>query len=205
MKIHGVDTTTIRVEVQEDPSQEVNYFYRQADNLVELTGESRIYWIEEVDRQYYELTFGDGFFGKKLEDGAKIFLTYLTSRNVDANGIQGNNNFRYIGTAIDSNGTPVASDAIVTEASKSDGGSSIESINSIKFRAPREYSAQNRCVVAEDYETIIRKVFPPVDDIYVYGGETLEIPEFGRVYVAIKPTTGESFIKYYKKLHQKIT
>jgi len=188
----GIDTTTIRVEVQEDPNQQVNAFYRQADNLVELTSESRVYWIEEVDRQYYELVFGDGFFGKKLQNGAKIFITYVAARKADSNGVQGTDNFRFIGNVVDSEGATVVFDPTVTAVTKSDGGSSIESVNSIKFRAPREYSAQNRCVVAEDYETIIRKVFPPVDDIYVYGGETLEIPEFGRIYVAIKPRTGDA-------------
>jgi hypothetical protein len=188
----NIDTTTIRVEVQEDPSEERTFFYKKADNLVELTGESRIYWLEEVDKGHYELTFGDGYFGKALKDGGKIFVSYLVCSGPEANGIQGANNFNFVGGAFDSNETRILEPCEVITVSTTAGGAVVESVDSIKFRAPKEYAAQNRCVIAQDYDALIRKVFPAVDDIYVFGGETLEIPQFGRVYVAIKPSTGDS-------------
>ena len=80
-----------------------------------------------------------------------------------------------------------------------EGGSSIEEESSIKFRAPREYASQSRCVVSEDYETLVRRVFPAVDAVYAYGGETLPIPEYGRVYVVIKPTTGDKLSNLTKR------
>ena len=187
----NIDVTTIRIEVQEDPSEQLNQFYRRADNLVELTEESRVYWLEEVDKKYYELTFGDGLFGKKLQNGAKIYVTYLVSDGELANGIKGVGNYSFIGSVFDSDGTRVTTRPTITDVTPTEGGSEIEDIGSIKFRAPREYSAQNRCVIAEDYEAIVRKVYPPTDDIYVFGGEKLEIPEYGRIYVIVKPKTGD--------------
>ena len=72
-----------------------------------------------------------------------------------------------------------------------EGGSEVETVPSIKNRAPANYAAQTRCVTSEDYDTIIREIFPAVDDIYIYGGEEMDIPQYGRVYVAIKPSTGK--------------
>jgi len=188
----NVDTTSLRVEVQENPNEDVRTYYTQADNLVELTEESRKYWIEETANGYYELIFGDGLFGYKPVDGAKIFVTYVISSGGLANGIQSYTNYNFVGKLIDSYGIRVVENITVESAATSFGGADIESIASIKYRGPRLHAAQNRCVIAEDYDVLIRKIFPPVQDIYVYGGETLEVPEFGRVYVAIKPTTGNS-------------
>jgi hypothetical protein len=198
-----VDTTTLRVEVQENPNEEITSFYRLADNLVELTEESRVYWLEEVDRKYYELTFGDGFFGKRLENDIKLFVNYVVSNGELANGIKEKNNFVFIGNVFDSDSRRVVVRPSILDVSTTMGGAVIESESSIKFRAPREYSAQSRCVVSEDYESLVRRVFPAVDDIYVFGGETLEIPEFGRVYVAIKPSTGEKLSNVTKNYIKK--
>ena len=186
----NIDSTTIRVRVQEEPAENITFYYYEVNNLVALTKESRNYWLEEVDNGYYELTFGDGYFGKKLKDGAKIYVDYLVTNGEMANGIQGESNFKFNGRPIDSFGTTIIGKPLILSVSKSEGGAKIEDISSIKFRAPREYASQERCVIVDDYETIIRRIFPPVDDIYVYGGETLDIPEYGRVYVAIKPTSG---------------
>ena len=90
-----IDTTTIRVYVQEDPSEEVRQYYTQADNLVLLTSESRKYWAEETDNGYIRLTFGDGHFGYQPIDGAKIFVSYLVTNGVPFNGIQGIQNFKF--------------------------------------------------------------------------------------------------------------
>ena len=191
LRNQNIDTTTIRVEVQEDPNEEIDYFYKEADNLVSLTEESRVYWIKEIDDEYYQLDFGDGYFGKKLQNGARITVTYLITNGELANGIQGASSFIFTGTVRDSFGANYVSRPFITSTSVTEGGSEIEDVPSIKYNAPKSYAAQNRCVVADDYESIIRKAYPSVDDIYVYGGETLEIPEYGRVYVCIKPKQSE--------------
>lgn len=187
-----IDTTTIRVDVQEDPSEETLVAYRQANNLVKLTEQSRTYWIEETKDSKYELTFGDGYFGKELQSGAKISVTYLVTNGNLANGVQDIKNYTFIGKVFDSYGTRVTENSQILDLGMISSGAEIESLSSIKLRAPKYYGTQNRCVTTDDYESIIRQIFPAVDDIYCYGGETLEIPQYGRVYIAIKPTTGDS-------------
>lgn len=199
----NVDSTTIRVEVQEDPNEEVKYNYTQAENLVELTEESRVYWLEETDDAYYELVFGDGYFGKKLQNGAKITITYLITNAELGNGIQNVQNIAFVGGVYDSYGSRVSNRISLDDVEKSFGGAHIEDVPSIKFRAPKFYAAQNRCVITDDYETIIRRVYPGVDDIYVFGGEELPIAEYGRVYVVIKPTTGEKLSNISKSYIKK--
>ena len=188
----NIDTTTIRVDVQEDPSEETLVAYKQSTNLVKLTEQSRTYWIEETKDSNYELTFGDGYFGKALEAGAKINVTYLVTNGNLANGVQDLNNYTFTGRVFDSYGTRVTETSQILALNMVNSGAEIESLSSIKLRAPKFYGTQNRCVTTDDYESIIRQIFPAVDDIYCYGGETLEIPQYGRVYIAIKPTTGDS-------------
>ena len=187
-----IDTTTIRVYLYEDPNEEVKQFYTQADNLVVLTEESRKYWCEETDNGYVRLTFGDGMFGYKPANGAKIFVSYLVTNSAPFNGIQGEQNFKFSGTAYDSTGVTLAQAGAVDSVATTFGGADPETIGSIKYRAVREYAAQNRCVIAEDYDALVRHIFPACDDVYVYGGETKEIAEYGRVYIAIKPRTGDT-------------
>jgi hypothetical protein len=187
----NIDSSTIRVEVQEDPNEDLTQFYRQADNLTTVTSESRVYWLEEVDNGFYQLTFGDGYFGRKLVNGSKIHVTYVVTNGVLGNGVRGTNNFVFAGEVFDSFGTNVTSVPAVSAVTPSSSGAQIESIPSIKFRAPKSYESQNRAVVASDYDTIIRQVYPAADDVYVYGGETMDPPLFGRVFIAIKPVTGD--------------
>ena len=192
LKNKNIDSTSIRVEVQQNPNEEYNTFFEQANNLVKVGAESTVYWLEETNDEYYELTFGDGYFGKALKDGAKIFVTYLVSNGALANGINCFSNFAYTGDIITSQGERITVIPVLTAASDSASGADVESVNSVKFNAPKYYGAQNRCVISQDYETIIRQIYPAASDIYVYGGEELSIPEYGRVFIAIKPTTGES-------------
>ena len=195
----NIDTTSLLVEVQEDPNQSEVIPYIEAQNFVELTSESRTYWIEEIDKQFYEMVFGDGYFGKKLRNGSKIFVSYISSNAELGNGIQGTSNYTFIGRVFDSFNQQISEKVTIDTVGITEGGSSIEDESSIKFRAPREYASQSRCVVSEDYETLIRRVFPAVDAVYAYGGETLPIPEYGRVYVVIKPRTGDKLSNLTKK------
>ena len=188
----NIDSSTIRVEVQENPNETYNTFYEQANNLVTVSGQSTVYWLNEVNEEYYELTFGDGYFGKKLRDGARIFVTYVVTSGELGNGINALNNLTYTGRMLTSTGEAVSKNATIQSATVTEGGAAIESVNSVKFRAPKSYGAQNRCVIANDYETIIKEIYPAASDVYVYGGEELSVPEYGRVFVAIKPNTGET-------------
>ncbi|QIN96925.1 baseplate wedge subunit [Synechococcus phage MA10] len=188
----NIDTTTIRVEVQEDPNQTTNEFYQQASNIVTLTPESRAYWLEEVEDGRYELTFGDGLFGRKLQDGAKIFVNYIVTKGEAGNGVSSTTKFSFVGRAVNQNNVQITDRPTVTAVTTSQGGAAIEDVSSIKFRAPRDFASQNRCVVAEDYENIVRRIYPAVDDVYVFGGEELPVPQYGRVYVIIKPSSGYS-------------
>ena len=199
----NIDTDTIRVEVQENPNLDDTEYYSQAKNLVNIHTDDRVYWVDEDESSFYELTFGDGYFGKSLPDGAKIHVTYLQTNGPAANGVQGLNNFSFIGNLFDSNKAKITNPATITALIPANGGSSLESVPSIKFRAPKYHGAQNRCVTAADYEALVRKIYPAVDGIYVYGGETLEIPEFGRVYIAIKPILGETLSNITKSFIKK--
>ena len=192
LKNPNIDSTTVRVEVQEDPNEETRTFYTQASNLVEINEDSKVYWMEEVDDTFYELSFGDGLFGVELKDGAVINITYLVTNGVLANGIQGVQNYGFVGQVFDSYGTRINDRPVVNAVGISNGGDVIENVTSIKNRAPKFYASQNRCVISEDYETIVKEIYPGVDDIYVYGGETKDVPEFGRVYVAVKPKGGDA-------------
>lgn len=188
----NIDTSTIRIEVQEDPNLDDTEYYVAASNLVDVDENDRIYWIDEDEARHYELTFGDGYFGKAPNDNSIIHVNYLVTNGFMGNGIQGTEIFNFVGRTLDSNKVVVTSPATITSVNSSNGGAELESVPSIKFRAPKFHAAQNRCVTATDYEAIVRKVYPSVQGIYVYGGETLPIPEFGRVYIAIKPLLGDT-------------
>ena len=199
LKNPKIDTYTIRVEVQENPNEDALTFYTQASNLVEVNNDSTVYWVEEVNDEYYELSFGDGYFGKALQDGAVINVYYLVTNGELANGIQGTANYTFAGKTTDSYGTTITERPTVTEVGISNGGNSLEDVTSVKKRAPKFYASQNRCVVSDDYETIVRNIYPAVDDIYVFGGEQLDVPEYGRVYVAVKPKGGDALSAVTKK------
>ena len=200
---NNIDTSSIRVSVQEDPNQEISFQYVEAENLVKLKGDSRVFWAEEVNDGQYELTFGDGLFGKALKDGAKISISYLKTRGEQGNGVQTGGGINFVGRTVDSYGSVVTMKPNVSSDSPTEGGMDAETVDSIKFRAPRTLASQNRAVVSEDYETIIRSIYPAIDDIHVYGGDELDIPQYGRVFIAIKPTTGDALSPFTKNFIKK--
>ena len=146
----NIDTSTIRVEIQEDPNLDLTKFYVRAENLTYLNENSAVYWLEEDEDSYYELTFGDGHFGKKLPDGAVINIHYVSTNGDMGNGVQGVNNFIFEGSFLDSSGNALSAPVTITAVTPSNGGTEIESVSSIKFRAPKHYGAQSRCVTAQD-------------------------------------------------------
>ena len=186
----GIDTSTIVITVG---SKE----YKQVDNIITVNKDSEIYLIQEVSDERYELLFGDGIIGKKLETDAVIKVSYITTDGQNGNGPA---LFSYAGTTTDSNGlitNPTNSVTVTTNAS-STGGGDIEQIDSIKYFAPRVYASQYRAVTARDYEAIIQKIFPSTESVSVVGGEELDPPEFGKVVISIKPKNGFAISDFAK-------
>jgi len=146
--------------------------------------------IQEVQDEKYELLFGDGYFGKKLENGAVITATYIITDGKSGNGSA---NFSYAGRVVDSNDNPVVptNNIIITTQEPAANGGDIETIDSIKYFAPRIYASQYRAVTARDYEAIIQSVYPNTESVAVVGGEELDPPQFGQVLISIKPKNGD--------------
>jgi len=187
----NIDTNLIRVVVRNTQNSTVTRKFTLAENLIDINSESKVFFIQEIEDQRYELIFGDDVFGKKLDN-----LNYIEVSYVITNGEAGNriNAFNYSGRLLDNNGSVVTEDiSLVTTDSASQYGAEIESVNSIKNYAPRIYASQNRAVTAADYEAIIPSLYPEAESISVFGGETLSPPKYGKVFISIKPYNG-SFV-----------
>jgi len=183
-----VDTQLVYVDISPNAqSQEIDT-YNLAANVTTLNSTSRVYFLEETDDLRYRLVFGDGVLGRKLIDGEYIRLSYVTTFGEEANGCK---DFAFIGTIKDSDGRAIApaNIAVVTRESAAD-GEQRESALSVKFRAPRSFSTQNRAVTETDYEHIVSEIYPQAASVTAYGGEKLSPPIYGKVYVAIRPKTG---------------
>ena len=136
----------------------------------------------------FEVRFGDDSVGRKLKDGEVVQFEYLVTSGKEANEI---NSFSYVGTAIDATGTSVtSSDVDLTILHRSQMGTSAESIESIKYNAPRYYSSQYRAVTAQDYALITQRIYDNADSVVAYGGDSLNPPIYGKVFIAIKTKTG---------------
>ena len=184
----NVDTALVYVDISPNAqSQEIDT-YNLAANVTTLNSTSRVYYLEESDDLRYRLIFGDGVLGRKLIDGEFIRLSYVTTFGQEANGCK---DFAFIGTIRDSDQRAIAPANInvVTRESAAD-GEERESALSIKFRAPRSFSTQNRAVTEADYEHIVSEIYPQAAAVTAYGGEKLTPPIYGKVYVAIRPKTG---------------
>jgi len=184
----NIDTSTLEVTVRETESSTSSKKYVFSDTLIEVTSSSRVYFLQEVEDQRYELIFGDGVFGEKLKALNYIEVSYITSAGEDANGIS---SFNFNGRIIDNNNNLVSTGiSILSTVNESVGGKSIESIDSIKRYAPKIYSAFNRAVTAGDYEALIPKIYPETESVSAFGGEELNPPQYGKVFITIKPFYG---------------
>jgi hypothetical protein len=187
-----IDTSTISVYVKgiNDSGLGVEYF--SVDNILEVNSTSKIYLLQEVQDEKYELLFGDGLIGKKLENNAAITVNYIVTDGEDGNGAS---SFSFAGST--SPNSETGSVSVITNQS-SQNGSEIESIDSVKYFAPRIYSSQYRAVTSRDYEAIIKKIYPDTESVAVIGGEELDPPEFGTVSISIKPKNG-TFVSDFNK------
>jgi hypothetical protein len=184
----GIDTSLISISVRDNESSTTSRKFIRSDNLFSITSSSRVFFIQEIDDERYEIIFGDGVFGEKLNNLNYIEASYILTNAESANGV---NSFTFNGRILDNSGLSVTSGiSLITTNTASSGGQEIESINSIKKYAPRFYSTQNRAVTASDYEVIIPRIYPEAQSVSVYGGETLDPPEFGRIFVSVKPFNG---------------
>jgi hypothetical protein len=208
----NIDTNTISVYISDSETQK-GFKYVPVDNILNVTKDSRVYFIREVQDEKYELRFGDGIFGKKLgdepeSDGSYITVEYLITDGEEGNGIK---RFTYAGSLKNQNGAIVqpisvdevkgekVSDGVYNEIVKSQDGNDIESIDSVRYFAPITYSAQNRAVTPRDYEAIIKRIYPDAESMSIVGGEELDPPEFGNVIISIKPKGGTFVSDFNKK------
>ena len=193
----GVDSSTLRVYVAPISDTSIGRKYSQVDNILNLSKTSEIYLTQEVQDEKYEILFGDGFFGKKLENGQTITATYIVT-----DGLQGNgpSEFSFQGTFSKDDGTffTPSDNVDITTVTNASNGADAEDVSSIKYFAPRLYSAQYRAVTPRDYEAIIQTIFPKTESVAVVGGEELDPPQFGKVQISIKPKNG-TFVSDFDK------
>jgi hypothetical protein len=184
----GIDTDTLSVIVKDTALSTVSRKFELFDSLFNVTKDTRCYFIHEISQERYELLFGDGIFGVKLDNSNFVQATYIISNGSSANNIT---NFTYIGNIVDNNGANVSQGvSIVSTNTPSGGGKSIESVESVKKYAPQIYASQNRAVTAADYEALVPQIYPEAESVSAFGGEDLTPPEFGKVFISIKPYNG---------------
>jgi hypothetical protein len=185
----GVDTSLISVSVRSSETSTFSQKYNLTRDIFEVRGDSKVFFIQEIQDELYEIFFGDDIFGKKLENGNYIDVSYIICSGEEVNGVDG---FSFSGRIFDNNGRIVTSDiSRITVNTPAFGGKSIEAIDSIKRYAPRIYSAQNRAVTSSDYEAIVPQIYPETESISVFGGENLTPPQYGKVFISIKPINGQ--------------
>ena len=185
----NIDSSTLRVYVKGTNDVGLGRKYSMVDNILNIGKNSEIYLSQEVQDEKYEILFGDGLFGKKLENASVITARYIVTEGENGNGPS---NFSFQGSFTKSDGTLFTpSDNIsVTTVSNASNGAEVEDVSSIKYFAPRLYSAQYRAVTPRDYEAIIQNIFPQTESVAVVGGEELDPPKFGQVQISIKPKNG---------------
>ena len=178
-----VDTNTLTVKVQNSASDSITNVYTLANGITALDSTSKVYFLQEIENGRYEVYFGDGVLGKKVEDGNIIILDYIVNNRGEANGA----------SVFTLNGNIGGfSDVTITTNSNASNGAAPESIASIKYNAPRDYTAQDRAVTVEDYKVLVKSLYANAQSVQVYGGEDADPVAFGKVYISIKAKSGSN-------------
>ena len=185
----NADTTTLKVSVQNSSSDSTTNVYTLAGGYNAVTSSSKVYFLQESDDGKYEVYFGDGVMGKKLDDGNIVILEYIVTNKKDSNGASAFTLATNIGGF---------SNVAITTNSASQGGAEAETKDSIRFNAPLNYAAQNRAVTTSDYETIVRSIYPNAISVSAWGGEDDETPVYGVVKIAIKAASGSTLTETTK-------
>ena len=204
----SIDTSTIIVYVKDDPNNipidprqrfgaDRGTLFTQVDNILNIDSNSPTFLIQEIQDEKYELLFGDGIFGRKIENGKTINVSYLVTDGREGNGPAF---FSYAGNIENDSGSSstLTSTPTISVVSAASNGGDIESVDSIKYFAPRLYSSQYRAVTARDYEAIIQQIYPNTESVSVVGGEEIDPPQFGTVFITIKPKNGD-FVSDFDK------
>lgn len=189
IKNPSADISTVRVRVFASQQSTTGKVFARADSILDITGSSDVYYVEEIEDEQYEVYFGDGVLGAALEAGNKVEITYLSTTGPESNGARA---FTFNGVLEDPQGSSNYNFTIDYTSSLdlievANGGAEIESLKKIKFNAPKLFGTQNRAVTSSDYAAIVRELYPSVADIITFGGEEDSPPEYGRVKIAIKP------------------
>ena len=189
----GIDTDLISVNVKTNEQATAKTKYSAQNSIFDIDGASRVYYLSEIEDERYQIFFGDGIFGASLEEGNFVDVDYVVSSGDTGNGVAqmtfaGNLSYERNGLSYQ----VTSGISLVTTNSFSTGGENIESVESIRKFAPRIYASQNRAVSAQDYESLIpAKIYPETESISVFGGEELVPPQYGKVFISIKPRTGD--------------
>ena len=184
----GIDTSRLKVVVRESEQSTVSRTYSQFSSLVGVTPTSTVYYLQESPGERYELLFGDGVFGTALQEPNYVTANYITCNGADANGISA---FTYAGRLLDNEDRVVTRGvSLLSTNSAAQGGAAIESADSVRKYAPQIYASQNRAVTAADYEAVVPQVYPEAESVSAFGGEELDPPAYGKVFISIKPYNG---------------
>ena len=185
-----IDTSTIKVNVKSSVTATSSVTYKQIDNIIGITSTSASYLLQEIEDERYELIFGDNIIGKKLSNENYITVSYITTDGKEGNGAS---EFSFVGNITNQDGAAINPSLIslVSTVEKSRDGDEIESIASIKYYAPRIYSSQYRAVTASDYESVLGYIYPNIESVTAYGGEEMNPPRFGKVFISVKPRNGD--------------
>jgi len=186
---NNVDTTTLTIKVQESSSDATTNTYTLATGITGLDSTSKVYFLQEVENGRYEVTFGDGVLGKAIADGNIIIMDYIVCNRDGPNGAT---------TFTLSGNISGFSSATVTTITNANNGFGPESIESIKYNAPRDYTAQDRAVTADDYKVLVKSLYANAQAVQVYGGEDAETPDYGKVYISIKAKSGANLTESTK-------
>ena len=193
------DINTLTIKVYNSSNSTDFEEWKKADNILDpgVNADSLIYFVNEIEDESYEIIFGDGVLGKSLDNGNVVEISYVVTHGKDVNGAK---TFTFGGVLDDGGGTLTVPFSVsgITTLQKAEGGEDIESVAKIKYLAPKFFSSQNRAVTSSDYEVIARNVYPAISDIIVFGGEEQVPPDYGKVFIAIKPTDA-SFLSAYTK------
>ena len=193
----NIDSSTLRVYIKGASDVGLGRKYSMVDNILNIDKNSEIYLAQEVQDEKFEILFGDGLFGRKLENGAIITARYIVTDGETGNGPS---QFSFQGSFTKSDGTlfTPSDNIVITTVNNASNGAEVEDVSSIKYFAPRLYSAQYRAVTPRDYEAIIGTIFPQTESVAVVGGEELDPPQFGKVQISIKPKNG-TFVSDFDK------
>jgi len=189
----GIDTDLITITVKNNEQSTTGTKYAYQNSLFDLDKNSLVYFLQEVSDERYEIFFGDGIFGKSLTGGNFITAEYIVCNGDSANGVSG---FSFSGKLSynrnNLNYSVTSGISLLTTGLASSGGEEIESVESVKRYAPQIYASQNRALTSNDYETLIpSRIYPETESISVFGGEELIPPQYGKVFISIKPRTGD--------------